>query len=85
VVVPYFLWRWVYYGYPLPNTLYAKSLGLHPRAFLEGLFYLYQVLHGVGGVFFVGLLALLALTAQSFPDCALLVSELGSICALRYH
>jgi hypothetical protein len=62
VVVPYFLWRWVYYGYPLPNTLYAKSLGLHPRAFLEGLFYLYQVLHSVGGIFFVGLLALFALT-----------------------
>jgi hypothetical protein len=22
--LPYFLWRWSYYGYPLPNTFYAK-------------------------------------------------------------
>lgn len=22
--LPYFLWRWGYYGYPLPNTFYAK-------------------------------------------------------------
>jgi len=23
--VPYFLWRWHYFGYPLPNTFYAKA------------------------------------------------------------
>jgi arabinofuranosyltransferase len=76
VVVPFFLWRWTYYGYPLPNTVYAKSLGLHPRAFLEGLFYLYQTLHGVGGVFFVGLLALFALTAPN-PSQAVLFWSLS--------
>ena len=36
VVLPYFAWRTGYYGYLLPNTVYAKSLGLHPRALLEG-------------------------------------------------
>lgn len=25
VALPWFVWRWSYYGYPLPNTFYAKS------------------------------------------------------------
>jgi arabinofuranosyltransferase len=25
VFVPYWTWRWIYYGYPLPNTYYAKA------------------------------------------------------------
>lgn len=25
--VPYFAWRWWYYGYPLPNTYYVKAAG----------------------------------------------------------
>jgi len=25
VYLPYFAWKWWYYGYPLPNTFYAKS------------------------------------------------------------
>ena len=25
VYLPYFVWKWSYYGYPLPNTFYAKS------------------------------------------------------------
>lgn len=61
IALPYFFWRGVYYGYPLPNTVYAKSLGLHPRAFLEGLVYLYKSLEATGGFFFTGLLVLLAL------------------------
>ncbi|HVV48684.1 MAG TPA: hypothetical protein VHO06_03415, partial [Polyangia bacterium] len=28
VFVPYFVWRWHYYGDPMPNTYYAKSGGL---------------------------------------------------------
>mgnify|MGYP001129727324 CR=1 FL=1 len=24
IVLPYLTWRWLYYGYPLPNTFYAK-------------------------------------------------------------
>jgi len=53
---PYLAWRWATYGYPLPNTVYVKSWGLHPRAFLEGTYYLYQLatLHG-GMAFALGL------------------------------
>jgi len=25
LIVPYWAWRWAYYGYPLPNTYYAKT------------------------------------------------------------
>ena len=42
-------WRLWYYGHPLPNTVYAKSMGLHPRGLLEGVYYLYQNLVVVGG------------------------------------
>lgn len=60
VYLPYFLWRWAYYGFPLPNTVYVKSWGLHPRAFLEGTYYLYHLvtMHG-GWAFLVGLAATL--------------------------
>lgn len=53
---PYLAWRWAYYGYLLPNTVYVKAWGLHPRAFLEGTYYLYQLatLHG-GLAFALGL------------------------------
>ncbi len=61
IVIPYQFWRLTYYGQLLPNTIYAKSLGLHPRAFLEGVFYLYQSVTSVGGFFFLGLPVFLAL------------------------
>lgn len=64
IIVPYFLWRLTYYGYPFPNTVYAKSLGFHPRAFLEGLVYSYQSIESVGGFFFLALLFSLALTVS---------------------
>lgn len=60
VFVPYLFWRWTYYGYPLPNTVYAKSLGLHPRALLEGAFYLYTSVKEAGGFFFIALPLFLA-------------------------
>jgi len=47
--VPHFLWRLSYYGYPLPNTVYAKSMGLHPRALIEGVYYLFNGLTALGG------------------------------------
>ncbi len=49
---PYLAWRWVYYGYLLPNTVYVKAWGLHPRAFLEGTYYLYQLATMHGGLAF---------------------------------
>lgn len=63
-VLPYLTWRIVYYGYPLPNTVYAKAMGLHPRSLLEGLLYLYETFTVVGGFFFVALPVVLALAAR---------------------
>ena len=40
IYLPYFLWRYTYYGYPLPNTFYAKAGGLAPAAIARGLHYL---------------------------------------------
>jgi len=67
LVVPYFLWRLTYYGYPLPNTVYAKSLRLHPRALLEGVFYLYRSFVAAGGFFFVTLPLVFALARSEHP------------------
>lgn len=36
----YFVWHWVYYGYPLPNTYYAKSSSSRLTEFVMGLDYL---------------------------------------------
>ena len=49
----FLLWRYSYYGEWLPNTYYAKSMGFHPRGFVEGAFYIYQILLRIGGIFFV--------------------------------
>lgn len=65
ITLPYFLWRLAYYGYPLPNTVYAKSMGAHPRAVMEGVFYLYQSLTMIGGFFLLALPLVLALTSRS--------------------
>lgn len=53
IFAPHFLWRLSYYGYPLPNTVYAKSMGFHPRAFLEGAYYLLDGLTTLGGPLFL--------------------------------
>jgi hypothetical protein len=37
--LPYYVWRWHYYGYPFPNTFYVKSAG-GKGTWLLGLFYL---------------------------------------------
>ena len=49
----FLLWRYSYYGDWLPNTYYAKSMGFHPRGFIEGTFYIYQIILRIGGIFFV--------------------------------
>src|SRR5207247_2357020 len=41
VFLPYFLWRWNYYGWLLPNSFYAKTGGdLYQQ--LRGFFYTYE-------------------------------------------
>jgi hypothetical protein len=62
LVFPYLLWRLWYYGDVLPNTVYAKSMGLHLRGPLEGLYYAYQSVREIGGFLFVALPIGLALT-----------------------
>ena len=37
--IPYYVWRYLYYGYLLPNTFYAK-VGFSPAQFARGLGYL---------------------------------------------
>lgn len=59
LVVPHFLFRFIYYGYLLPNTFYAKA-GIG-NAYLEsGLQYTrdFILAYGFGGVYFLAPLAL---------------------------
>jgi arabinofuranosyltransferase len=64
IVLPHLIWRLAYYGYPVPNTYYAKSMGFHLRTLLEGGHYIFRSLEVVGGFFFCGLLVLLVLRAR---------------------
>jgi arabinofuranosyltransferase len=54
--VPYFLWRWRYYGWLFPNTFYVKSSGAGGTSAL-GAYYLRRFCEDYG-VFFLLLLAL---------------------------
>lgn len=74
IFLPYFVWRFAYYGHPIPNTVYAKSMGFHLRPLLEGVYYFYQAFQAVGGFFFIGLPFLLALSLRPLPK---FVSYLG--------
>ena len=40
IVLPYFLWRWWYYGHLLPNTFYAK-VGTGGSQLIRGLYYVH--------------------------------------------
>ena len=54
VIVSMFVWKWSYYGDPLPNTFYAKMTG-EGRAFVEGIHYSLDFLRENGGAILVGL------------------------------
>ncbi len=60
---PYFLWRWAYYGYFLPNPFYAKIGGGSGALLLRGLRLSWQALWGAG----LPIPALLALAALLRP------------------
>lgn len=64
IVLPFHAWRIGYYGHLLPNTVEAKSMGLHLRGLLEGGFYLYQSMAAMGG-WLAAVLLVLALLARS--------------------
>lgn len=54
VYVPYFMWRWQYYGWLLPNTFYAKVGGDY-YAYIRGLFYCVKFVSAFGGLFLFAL------------------------------
>ena len=45
--VPYFIWRWSYYGYPVPNSFYAK-VGSTGAQVMRGLRYVHESLWVTG-------------------------------------
>jgi len=60
IIGAYYLAKYAYYGDVIPNTVRAKAMGLHPRALMEGAYYLLQSIVSSGGLWFV-LAAALAL------------------------
>ncbi len=55
--VPYFLWRWHYYGWLFPNTFYVKSSGASGTWKLGG-YYLRRFCEDYGVFFLLGVVAL---------------------------
>jgi hypothetical protein len=54
--VPYFAWRWRYYGWPFPNTFYVKSSAAGMAQTLDyGLFYVRRFAEDYGGFFLAAL------------------------------
>ncbi len=54
VIAAALVWKWTYYGNPLPNTYYAKMTG-EGRAFVEGFNYTLDFLRENGGAILAGL------------------------------
>ncbi|MFT3924474.1 MAG: hypothetical protein QM778_18190 [Myxococcales bacterium] len=77
----YFLWRWSYYGLPLPTTYYAKNLAA-AREPLRGLQYLTDAVSDLGG-YWVALPVTLAVVRH--PDvrkgflAALIAAEVATV------
>lgn len=40
IYAPMVIWEWIYFGYPFPNTYYAKTMGINSVQILGGLTYL---------------------------------------------
>jgi arabinofuranosyltransferase len=54
VFIPYYVWRWSYFGWPFPNTFYVKSAG-GAGTWEQGLYYLRRFLEDYGVAFLAGL------------------------------
>ena len=63
VYAPYFLWRWNYYGWFLPNTFYVKVGGDYFR-YLRGGYYIVKFVRTFGGPLAFGLPVLLFLRKE---------------------
>jgi len=59
IFLPYYLWRYAYYGYPLPNTFYVKLGGSSKTKYLRGVIYLLDYLKSYGTFVFIPVLVLL--------------------------
>lgn len=79
--LPYYTWRYLYYGYPLPNTFYVKvGSGWHQVA--RGFQHLSQFIKGHNGYyFFIGFLLISALRYWSTTWCSYLIACLVSYLA----
>jgi tetratricopeptide (TPR) repeat protein len=62
-VAPFYVWRFGYYGYPLPNTFYAKA-GLDMASLVAGFKYLVDFLRAYG---FWGLVFAVPIAVVSWP------------------
>jgi hypothetical protein len=68
---PYYAWRFAYYGYPFPNTFYAKVAG-GPERFLRGWEHVAGFVLEYGAGPFAILAGLLVILRQLNRDCAFL-------------
>jgi hypothetical protein len=80
VYAPYYLWRFSYYGYPFPNTFYAK-VGGGPERLLRGVKYVSGFIWEYGGGPFAFLVVLLLILRQLDRDCAYLTWLVGGFMA----
>jgi arabinofuranosyltransferase len=78
----YFAWRVSYYHALLPNTVYAKSMGLHPRAFIEGVYYVGDFFLKHLGWGLAVLLGPLALLHSRRDDVGFMVAVVAAYLAL---
>ena len=53
IFLPYYAWRFAYYGYPLPNTFYAKLGGSGVAKYFRGVLYLQEYLRWFGFFVFI--------------------------------
>jgi arabinofuranosyltransferase len=74
IYVPYYVWRYSYYGYPMPNTFYTK-VGSTYLQYIRGARYLLDYMKWFGGfIFALPLVALLRKNREPWRDyVALLV------------
>jgi hypothetical protein len=79
--LPYFIWRYQYYGFLFPNTFYAKT-GRGLRQILSGFHYLHRFFMYYGGIFFFMLASLPLLTRAK--NCSYLFLSATSISYLLY-
>jgi hypothetical protein len=78
IYLPYYIWRYTYYGYPMPNTYYAK-VGSGLAQYIRGTLYVWDYLKWYGVfVFIPPLLMLLRKKREAWKDYfALLVIAHG--------